>query len=151
MALLNVPNGNMDFGVEYVQRGGGSRIIADGDPGWGILLVDLVTARFIVSGPNGVITEDFAVDTTVLHAYEFRITDATATVEAQLQLLIDGQVQALSAASSAWGPGTNLPPEVIISSVGGWQCCLCPSAGNVNALFVQQQRMIMAPSLLMTF
>lgn len=150
MAMQSPPNAGLDYGVEYTRRAS-TRILADGNDGWGILLIDAVTARFLARGPNGLVSQDFAVnDTTKLHTYEFRIVDATPTTEAQLQLLIDGNVQALAAASTNWGPGTNLPPSSNVGGIVGWQCIITPVAGNANRLNVYQQRLIQAPSLLMT-
>ena len=150
MAAFAAPAAGQDFGIQYVRRANNG-IQQTGNDGWGVNLTSLANAQFIVRGPNGLITQNFAVNTAVLHAYEFRILDATATTDASLQFLIDGVPQALAPLSSSWGPGTNLPPEAAVASVTGWQPLLIPNSGTgPNALFVNQQRVILAPTLLMT-
>lgn len=143
-------NAGLDFGVQFTRMGASnSTILIDAVDGWGIQLVDANTAAFIVRGPNGFFQQNFAVQTQTLNAYEFLILDATATTEAQLQLKINGNVMPLAAASSNWGPGSNLPPAAINGGLPGFQSKLLCRAGNLNRLNVYKHRMITAPSLLM--
>jgi hypothetical protein len=148
-------NAGQDFGLEICRIGaaGLGRINAGGDDGFGIRIQDANILQWLVRGPNGFLTQNITAapfDTTAWHSVDLRITSATATADATLELRLDDAVVNLGTANTSWAAGTNLPPAAILAAQVGFMPVQCSVAGNNNALFTHQLRMIAAPSVLMT-
>jgi hypothetical protein len=148
-------NAGQDFGLEFTQAiGTAGRVVADANSGWGLRIQDVNTVQFITRGGNGLVTVTLTTapfDTSVWHVYEFRISSATDTVDAKLELRIDNAVVAnLGALNTSWAAGTNLPFNNFNLGNMGFMTSLVSAAGNNNSLFVHQLRFQAGPSFIMT-
>lgn len=143
---------NTDCGFQIVKPLDGTiaGIYSSAWNGFGWQLIDAATAQLIVRGPNGLVTQNFALDTTKLHTYQLDIASATPTVEASLTWKIDGaELQGVSALNKSWAAGTNLPGA---STSAFPKFGFLPQAWNnqrvVDTIKVYEVRVIGGPSLL---
>lgn len=130
LASPNVPADGRDFGMQVTWQGGG--IFRDGLGGFGFNINGAGALEFVVRGPNGLIrTVVPGIDPTKWHAYEFRIQSATVN-DATLTALIDNVPIALSATSSSWAAGTDLPPAATFGGNKAGFAVVINSDGAVN-------------------
>lgn len=154
--LINMAGGGIaigagDFGFQVTRNSAGAgRIVGDANDGFGLQIQNGNVINFIVRGPNGLIAPvaltGAPFDTTAWHTYDFLIIDATSTNEASLSLKIDNVPVALPALSASWAIGTNLPPAALTGGLVGFTPVVVSDSKNNNGFFVQQLRMITAPT-----
>lgn len=140
-------NTTREMGFAVLRQGGGY-LLKDSNDGFGIRVVDANNAELVVRGPNGVQRVAIPVDYTKLHTYDLRLIGATASLDAQLKLYVDGAGVALPAAFSSWAAGTNLPSPSWISSNINFYLGLVNYSGNAfdNSLCTKYLHMQAAPT-----
>lgn len=144
--------GATDCGFQIVKPLDGtiSGLYASTWNGFGYQLIDAATVQLVVRGPNGLVTQNVALDTTKLHTYQFDIVSATPTAEATLAWIIDGTaVPGVSALNTSWAAGSNLPGA---STSGFPKYGFLPQLWNnqriVDTIRAYEVRVIGAPTLL---
>jgi len=85
-------------------------------------------------------------DVTLMHMYELRLTAATDTTDAALQVVIDNAPQVVPASQSSWAAGTALPNVQNVGGGPGFLPMLRMVSDSVNALYLHQFRGIAAPT-----
>lgn len=151
LAFVGTPASDQDFGLEFTCPPATTQpqtIIHGAIPGFGFVRRASGALSVVVLGPNGQIFNDVATpadyDPTVFNAYEFQITNPTATADATLACLLNGIV----VHTETWGAGTNLPGYNAALAQPGIQ--LINYGGNNLSLNVQMWRFVTAPTLLDT-
>lgn len=116
------PVANTDFGMSLIcgTTEAFPGIFSDNSQGFGFSLTADGAISLVVRGPLGLVITPLTAPATfnpmLFHTYEFRTVDATATTDAVLKVLIDGnQVTALS-----WSAGTSLPVSQVGGGFGFW-------------------------------
>lgn len=145
---------NNDFGLQITNPVGTIGKLSEPNPGYAFQCIDLNTVLLRVLGPNGVKQVALTAapfDVTTWHSYEFRQISATASAEAQLQVLIDGVQKQVPQLFSSWAAGTNLPTPVINAPARtGFTALLVNSSGVANSLFVKSFHAMAAPTVIDT-
>lgn len=149
------PNAGSDMGLEIVPPGGfgTGRILVDASPGWGFRLADANVLQFIVRGPNGLFTIPLTAnpfDLTAWHVVDLRMTSASSTTEATLDVRLDGVPQNLGPLNSSWAAGSNLPAIALNAGTIGFMPCLVANPNPINAFWTYQLRFIQAPTVIAT-
>lgn len=151
IAILKGDGGNRgmvnDFGFQCVVMSGlAPQIILGAQLGFGFQIADTNTVRFIARGPNGLqsvalTAAPFDINA-VFHALEMRIISASKT-DALMKVFIDGVPITLPAAFATWGPGTNLPPNgVLTGGRMGFRPTLINGGGAAAGNMVVQKLML---------
>lgn len=148
MAIAAAPNAGAEMAWNCTAADGNGWLTG-GSPatGWGFYFADANSVFLRARGPNGtVVTQVLAGDVTQWHSYELRITNATATADAQFQVRIDGVVVNVPPAFSSWAAGTNLPGAAVRATRVGFRPVLASGDGKANQLYVSCLRMMSAPT-----
>lgn len=151
MAMQNVPTPGTDYGYYLTTSGTNGRVLADAAVGFGFQIQDGVVVNFVTRGGLGLVSTPITgagFDTTAFHAYELRITSASAVAQASLAILIDNvPVSTVPATITSWGAGSALPPSAVNGGRVGFRASLYNTSGVINALFVQKLRFLSAPTI----
>lgn len=152
MALGLTPTPGTDYGYYLTTANTNGRVLADAAVGFGFQIVDGNVVNFVTRGGLGLISIALTAapfDTTAFHAYEMRVTSATAIAQASLAILIDNvPVASVPATVTGWGPGSALPPSVLFGGTrAGFRVGVYNTSGIINGLFVQKIRFMSAPTM----